>query len=808
MSDLFRSTSMKRVALAVQRSCLFILIITGQVAAAEPVPLAPESLVKEVELYPYEGIVPSSDGKWIAFEASDPEKSIRFDYEAQRFTRSGFPMLAGASAIGLWVTELGTGKSFQLTSDQGSSWSPNWSPDGLRLAFYSDRGGQARLWVWDRETKEAKQISMAPIFFSWWRERPLWSVDGRTILTKILPEGMALEDVLKLSPFYADAMRKAKEADPKAPSIHVYAFHPRDDAAKPKTAESSATLEFTNFYDAVFLSDLARIDVATGAVNRLVRRIRPMWYGYSPDEKQIAFMSLDGTVPKTQQSAFSVQVYSLQDQNTRSVANGFMDPNNLNAGVSWSPDGARLGYCDTGKTAARACYVVDTKTGAKVTVSAGVDVKSREFTWGPPLWDKSGTRLYLLDTADGRLWEVAADGSRTRELVKLPGLAIKDLATIEGTNTHWSPDDGKTMYIRTHNEESKRDAIYSVNVQSGEATKLYEGDESISMPEMGALIGMPHGSAALVFTSQSASRPVDIWTMNVNTRETRAVSKLNPQYNDASMGKVRIIDWYSLHGEHLRGSLLLPAGYREGERYPLVVWVYGGDMGSDKANRFAFGWGGAFNPQMWASRGYAVLYPDVPLHPGTPVDDLVSAVIPGVNKTVELGIVDFQRMALMGQSFGGYNTISMITRTSIFKAAVATSAASTDLFEAYTYFLSGGAPSEGYYEEGQGNMKGTPWEFKTRYYDNSPFFFLDRVTTPLLIERGTTDLISVQSGNVFNALRRLGKDVEFLEYEHEEHVLQQPANVIDFWNRRIAWLQRYLKPDGGAKSSVVASENN
>ena len=42
--------------------------------------------------------------------------------------------------------------------------------------------------------------------------------------------------------------------------------------------------------------------------------------------------------------------------------------------------------------------------------------------------------------------------------------------------------------------------------------------------------------------------------------------------------------------------------------------------------------------------------------------------------------------------------------------------------------------------------------------------------------------------------RSLGKEVEFLEYEHEDHVLQQPVNVIDFWNRRIAWLERYLGP--------------
>ncbi|HWO34885.1 MAG TPA: hypothetical protein VNO32_39340, partial [Candidatus Acidoferrum sp.] len=136
-------------------------------------PLPPEALAKDVEIYPFEGIRPSPDGKWIAYETSDPTKSIRFDYEGQRFTKSGAPMLAGASAVSVWVAELSTGESVQLVSGEGSSWSPTWSPDGRRLAFYSDRGGQAALWVWDREKGTAKQVAQPQVFFSWWRERPL-----------------------------------------------------------------------------------------------------------------------------------------------------------------------------------------------------------------------------------------------------------------------------------------------------------------------------------------------------------------------------------------------------------------------------------------------------------------------------------------------------------------------------------------------------------------------------------------------------------------------------------------------------------
>ncbi len=768
--------------------------------SAAGAPLSPEALVKEVELFPYEGIIPSPDGRWIAYETNDPTKAIRFDYESQRFSKTGYPMLASASASCVWVTELATGKSVQLNSAQGFSWSPSWSPDSTRLAFYSDRGGQAAVWTWDRQTGATRQVSTVEVFFSWWKERPVWSSDGKTILTKVLPEGMTLNDVLSLSPYYAGLLNKDKkqETQTNAPTVHAYSFHPKQ-AAQAKAPDNSTEADLTSFYDAMYLSDLVRIDLATGKVTRLIRRVRPMWFAYSPDQKFIEYMSLEGVVPKTQQSKFTVRTYSVASGKTTELATGFMDPNNLNAGVSSSPDGSHIAYCDTGKTAERAAYVVEVNTGNKVKVSDAIDKTSRTFTWGPPLWSRDGSRVYLLDPEAGRLWEVTADGSKGREVVKIPGALIKDIAAAEA-GSYWSPDDSRTIYIRAHDSNLKNDAIYAVDVQSGKARKLYEGDEAMAMREMGAMTGMPHGTD-LVYSSESASRASDVWALDVKTGATRRISNLNPQYESASMGRVRTIDWLSLRGEPLHGALLLPGDYQEGKRYPMVVWVYGGDNGSDKVNRFGFGWGDAFNFQMYASRGYAVLYPDIPLHPGTPVDDLVSAVIPGVNKVVELGIADSQRLALMGQSFGGYNTIALLTRTSIFKAAVATSAAPTELFFGYSNFLNGGAPSEGYYEEGQGGMKGSPWEIKTRYWENSPFFFLEKVDTPLMLEGGLADLISAQNGNVYNGLRRLGKDVELLEYEYEGHVVQQPVNVIDFWNRRIAWLERYLGPDNTSRTS-------
>jgi dipeptidyl aminopeptidase/acylaminoacyl peptidase len=98
----------------------------------------------------------------------------------------------------------------------------------------------------------------------------------------------------------------------------------------------------------------------------------------------------------------------------------------------------------------------------------------------------------------------------------------------------------------------------------------------------------------------------------------------------------------------------------------------------------------------------------------------------------------------------------------------------------------------GYFEHGQGGMSGTPWQYPDRYRENSPLLHFDRIETPLLIGQGEKDGRLVASDAVFVALKRLGKPVEYRIYENEGHVMTGKANVVDFWNRRLEFLERYL----------------
>src|SRR5690606_32606667 len=138
-----------------------------------------------------------------------------------------------------------------------------------------------------------------------------------------------------------------------------------------------------------------------------------------------------------------------------------------------------------------------------------------------------------------------------------------------------------------------------------------------------------------------------------------------------------------------KGTLLLPAGYREGQRYPMVVWQRPSNVGSMALD--VFGLMSSENYQILATRGYAVFYPDFPVSGSREVADKAREVVfPGIDRVIELGIADRNRIGLTGASWGGYSTLVLLTLTDRFKAAVAESGPSNH-FDSFSVMLRNGA---------------------------------------------------------------------------------------------------------------------
>ena len=228
----------------------------------------------------------------------------------------------------------------------------------------------------------------------------------------------------------------------------------------------------------------------------------------------------------------------------------------------------------------------------------------------------------------------------------------------------------------------------------------------------------------------------------------------------------------------------------------MVVRVYGGRTNLT-ANLTQFGLEGrSDNFQILASRGYAVFLPESAMT-GSPMLDLAKNILPGVSKVVELGYADENRLGICGHSFGGYSTLALIVQTRRFRAAVAYAGISNLLSVWGDSWDDGASESLQWLEdpEGQPRMAGTPWQTRQAYIENSPFFYLDRVTTPLLLIHGDADpLPALQSDQVYFALQRLGKTVEYARYRNAGHSMTDPDNELDYWRRLVAWFDKHLGP--------------
>jgi dipeptidyl aminopeptidase/acylaminoacyl peptidase len=251
--------------------------------------------------------------------------------------------------------------------------------------------------------------------------------------------------------------------------------------------------------------------------------------------------------------------------------------------------------------------------------------------------------------------------------------------------------------------------------------------------------------------------------------------------------------------------VLLPPGARRGDRLPGIVEVYGGSDLSRAARGYGGGYVATMPAPIFTTRGFAVVLVDAPLgpegKPGQPLDELRDAVVPQVYRAAELGYIDIGRVALAGQSYGGYCTAGLISTTNLFRVAVAVSG-SYDLGSRYGTLLPGDLNGEAWLaEKGQKRMGQPPWSDLKRYLDNSPYYRADRIRTPLLIIHGRVDVTCpvAQAEMMFAALRRLGRTAQLAVYEGEGHVITdwELGHAVDAAERVLNFLRRYMMSKGG-----------
>jgi dipeptidyl aminopeptidase/acylaminoacyl peptidase len=755
-SHLFDRSRTTRSICSLLPAALLLVFLSGSLCAQTNA-LPVEDAVMPREIAPGSSISFSHDSKYVAYTIT------RGHWGTTQNIAEGVPWFARAADI--HVIDLSTNKDETITGGIGSNWEPVWSPDRSLLAFLSDRAsaGKINLWLWNAADKTMKMASSLEAKCC----DVEWTKDGRGIVfpTSIGSEAGGVPPKQNL--------QGAGAAN--VPGVRVY--------ESARTSAESATANPWSLDD--YSAELIWIDLATGS-SRAVFLGKIGTYKLSPDGSRLATsIATRFENPGSQQMLFDVVMLSLASGERQVVLSDVrLGPDG--SGLSWSPDSRRLFVQLKNVTENTYCYkVVNLAKGDVLTLFEPKQSSSGHGATAP-VWDELSQFVYFAH--NGELWRGDAVQGTAHEIARIPGRRIVDRVVLRN---------GSALVI-THDDNGKQDGVYEVNLTTGHSKGLMESGQCYmcSLNE-GSLLMSPNGQR-IAFVSQDSAHSPELWMADPEFKSLQQLTHLNPQFDSEAMGKARLIDWLSDDGSRLHGALLLPSNYRSGERYPLVVYAYGGVSLSDHFDRFGLAGSGPFNMQLLATRGYAVLLPDAPQRVGTPMLDLAKAVLPGVNKAIELGVADPDRLAVMGHSHGGYTTLSLIVQTGRFKAAISIDGDS-DLIGSYGEMdENASAYGVAIAEHGQEAMGGTPWERREAFIENSPFFYFDRIQTPLLIVQGSKDtsVAPFLGDQIFVALRRLGKEAVYAKYEGERHSPSQEwsyEHQVDLSYRMIRWLEGHMK---------------
>ena len=748
-------------------------------------PLSVEDALRVRSFGPLMPVSFSPNGKWLAYVIQNNERVRSVDEDT--WARTGVRGWNTGTDICVFNTQ--SGETRNLTQETGDNWLPVWSPDSQYLAFLSNRdgSGQARLWIWNAAKDELRRVSDLAIR----AEEIAWMPDGREIVVTTLPEGLSIDDYVKKRAANSEGQNTLPANSPGS-TVLLYQAASTAKGEKEMPESDPWNLNWA-------LRDLRLVDVASRESRVIVRSRKIVKFLPSPDGLRVAYTNQKRFEhPGSQQILFDLATITLSTMQERVVASDIRlyFPGEF----SWSPDGVELSFLTGGmEELVNDDYVVgvDGRNLRKITKLPRQDHHFRYMSV-KPLWDTKGEFNYFV--YNGALWRASVKLGEATEIARVPDRQIAGMIA-KSQGALWTSDGGRTSVVLTHDDAGKEDGFYKIDLRTGRSTKLLEQGHChtcaiISISDQ--LTASSSDGQRLAYFEEDAAQPPDLWMTDSSFRDRRRVTRLNPQFDESKMGAARLIDWLSDDGERLHGALLLPADYEVGKRYPLIVYVYGGFSISDQFHRFGLEGSGPFNMQLLATRGYAVLLPDAPQHLGTPMLDLVKTVLPGVNRAVEMGIADPERLGLMGHSYGGYSTMSLLVQTKRFGAAIEADGAG-DLIGEYGAMDEGGnAFGISALEGGQGLMGGTPWQTRERYIQNSPIFYLDRLETPLLIVHGAKDatVASFLGDELFVSLRRLGKEVQYAKYDGEGHspLAWRYGNQVDLSNRMIAWMDRYLKP--------------
>ena len=345
----------------------------------------------------------------------------------------------------------------------------------------------------------------------------------------------------------------------------------------------------------------------------------------------------------------------------------------------------------------------------------------------------------------------------------------------------------KQIYLQGEDKDCIR--LYVLNPSTGKILPIPLKEDILSD------FTIAETTPELVYFGESASNSQRLYSVNLKKKSSVCLKDLSAGIlKDITLGEVHDWNFRAAAGDTIYGRYYLPPHFDPNKKYPMIVYYYGGTSPTTR---------GISNPycaQLFASRDY-VVYVIQPSgttgfgqefsarHVNAWGKRTADDIIEGTKQFCkEHPFVDDKKIGCLGASYGGFMTQYLQTQTDIFAAAVSHAGIS----DVTSYW---GEGYWGYSYNAIAAADSYPWKDPELFTKQGSLFNADKINTPLLLLHGTVDTnVPVgESIQLFNALKILGKTVELVTVDGENHFISDYDKRIKWHNSIMAWFARWLQ---------------
>ncbi len=719
----------------------------------------------------------------------------------------------------LELLRVSDGASSQIDAPRLALGEPNWAPDGRHFFFTVTTDAAVELWIGDPATPTTRRLTDAALNAA--RGQPCtWMPDSRHVLCHFVPSnrgGPPAGAEVPGSPI----IQEAGGVDAPSWTFQDVLGGPDDEA----------------LYDYYMTSQPMLVDITTGSP-RAIGNTGIYWtLDPSPDGRHFlavrivrpySYLVQDHRFPK------AVEVWDSLGSQRRKIADLPLDeggPEHL----GWRPPGVR----DFAWRASRPATLVYVEALDGGDPRRTVEHRDRVWQLDPPFdgnavelfrteyragrggfssegwitWAASGDLALVSEfdwpTRQARTWVISADRPdqqprllsehNTDDWYANPGDPVLETAP-NGKRVLAQAGDWIYMTGPGGSPDGDRPFLDRVNTRTGQRERLFRSD-SDSYESVVAILDPQ--ARRLLTRYETTSQPPNYYVVERARGARRALTAFpHPAPEIAAVVKQRV-DYLRDDGIPLSGELHLPPSHRPGDRLPVVIWAYpreytdSAGAGQIRGSPNQFTWIRGASHLLFVTQGYAVLdNASMPIVGGltandTYVEQLVASAQAAIDKLVDMGVADRNRIGIAGHSYGAFMTANLLAHSDLFKAGIARSGA-------YNRSLT---PFGFQYE------RRSFWDAPQVYFRMSPFMQADQINEPLLLIHGAADNNAgthpMQSERLYHAVRGLGGTVRLVFLPHESHGYQARESVLHAVWEMLQWFDRHVK---GAPAATMGAD--